>query len=192
MRMSTIALLTAILSTSAVAIAKPDTKKPDPSTPDDDNVSITMVAGKGRLGVSVIQISPELRAYFGAPGDRGVLVDSVRPDSPAAKAGVRVGDILTDVDGAAAKSATDILDAMSARKKGDAVPMAALRKGQRVELRATLEDDAGPAWHGGRPQMHFERFFDDGTFDHFNSNEMRKQLEDMQKRLEKLEHIQRS
>jgi S1-C subfamily serine protease len=60
-------------------------------------------------------MSPELRAHFGAPGDRGVLIDTVRAGSPAARAGIHVGDIVVEIDGDAARSAIDMLDAMSDR-----------------------------------------------------------------------------
>lgn len=125
----------------------------DPATlPDRDqgSMQITMTAGKGRLGVSVLQISADLRAHLGAPADRGVLVDAVRPDSPAAKAGVRVGDVLVDVDGDAARSATDILDAMADRKQGEAVKLEAIRDRGPVSLTATLEDDPDPRAAFGR------------------------------------------
>jgi S1-C subfamily serine protease len=70
---------------------------------------------KGRLGFAALPISPALRAHFGAPDDRGVLVDRVRPDSPAAHAGLQVGDVVTDVDGDAATSARDVIEALSDR-----------------------------------------------------------------------------
>ena len=136
-------------SPSAARPAKPGAPATAPA-PDQDSVQITMTAGKGRLGISVLQISPDLRAHLGAPADRGVIVDSVRPDSPAAKAGVHVGDVLVQVDGDAARSATDILDAMADRKKGEAVKLEAIRDRNPVSLTATLDDDPGPRVAFGR------------------------------------------
>jgi len=99
---------------------------------------------KGRLGFMALAISPELRAHLGAPDDRGVLVDGVRPDSPAAHAGVHVGDVVTEVDGAPARSASDVIQALSDRKTGDEVAIDAIRAGKRVELHARLESDPAP------------------------------------------------
>ncbi|MDX2089994.1 MAG: PDZ domain-containing protein [Kofleriaceae bacterium] len=133
-----------------IATAKP-VSKPVPSAPshdiDTDSMSITMTSSKGRLGVAVVEISPELRSHFGAPADRGVLVNVVKADSPAAKAGLRVGDVVTEVDGQPATSAMDMLEAMSDRKKGEAVSLAVLRAGKRTELTATLTEDPGMTWH---------------------------------------------
>src|SRR6187401_1148817 len=83
---------------------------------DQDPVQVTVKAGKGRLGVSVLEISPELRVHFGAPRDRGVLINTVRPDSPAARAGMAVGDVVTAVDGDPVDAAAPMLAAMSDRK----------------------------------------------------------------------------
>jgi membrane-associated protease RseP (regulator of RpoE activity) len=215
---SIIILLTTTAALGAAAgtgMARPDRSKPDTKTdaqtdarkapdataPDrSDTFEFTVRAGKGRLGVAVLQISPELRAHLGAPGDRGVLVDAVKPDSPAARAGVRVGDVILEVDGEAAASATDVLDAIGDRKKGEAVAIAVVRGGQRQELRATLEDDAGPAWRRGRlgprARPHFDpgRWFDDppsfGGLDRDarrSLDEARERIEELERRLERLE-----
>src|SRR5665647_908272 len=48
-----------------------------------------------RLGVMVVGLNPELRTFFGAPEDSGLLVAQVAPDSAAARAGIRVGDVIT-------------------------------------------------------------------------------------------------
>ncbi len=61
----------------------------------DLDVQVSM--GKGRLGVGVQALTPELAEYFGVK--EGVLVTSVQKDGAAAKAGVKVGDIITTVDG---------------------------------------------------------------------------------------------
>jgi serine protease Do len=54
-------------------------------------------ATRARLGVTVQELTPELAAYFGASD--GVLVSSLLADSPASRAGIRVGDVITSVDG---------------------------------------------------------------------------------------------
>jgi len=54
---------------------------------------------RGWLGVSIQPLSPELVRAFGAKDSKGVLVNEVVPDSPAAKAGLKPGDILLEFDG---------------------------------------------------------------------------------------------
>jgi membrane-associated protease RseP (regulator of RpoE activity) len=187
-------LLIAMLCGLGISSARAEPRPAAPrAIPPHDDVQVTVTAGKGRLGVVALQISPELRAHLGAPRDRGVLVDAVRPDSPAARAGLRVGDIVTDVDGDATKSASDVIDAMTDRKKGDEVPVVAFRSGQRVELRATLDSDPGPKWQSqsgslrglpGTPDDMNGWFRFNGTPDEMHSaiEELRKRMEDLERR----------
>jgi len=151
----------------------------------------------------VLQISPELRAYLGAPGDRGVLVDGVRADSPAAKAGIHVGDVIVGLDNHGTGSASDLLGAMSTRKKGDTVSISAIRDHNPVQLRATLDEDPGPQWSGrsfrfGTPGAHMqmpdlEHWFE--QMPNMGSSEIQKQLDaararidELERRLDKLDH----
>lgn len=117
--------------------------KARPGATDEDSVAVTVTAGKGRLGVSVVAISPDLRAHLGAPRDRGVLINTVRADSPAARAGVAVGDVVTEVDGDRVDGAVEMLAAMSDRKKGEVVTVGLVRDGKPMTVRATMEDDPG-------------------------------------------------
>jgi serine protease Do len=141
-------LLIAALSGSGIASAQTDQRSSDPKAgaPRHDDVQVTVTTGRGRLGFTAIHISRELRAHLGAPSDRGVLVDAVRPDSPAARAGLQVGDIVIDVDGDATRSASDVLGALSDRKTGDEVPIAVIRDGHRVDLRAKLDTNPDVTW----------------------------------------------
>ena len=61
------------------------------------DLDVQVRMGKGRLGVGVQALTPELAEYFGVK--EGVLVTSVQKDGAAAKAGVKAGDIITTVDG---------------------------------------------------------------------------------------------
>lgn len=186
-------LLIAVLCGVGVSQARADQNPSAPKAAPHDDVQVT-VTGKGRLGIVALPISSELRSHLGAPRDRGVLIDAVRPDSPAARAGLRVGDIVTDVDGDAAKSASDVLDALSDRKRGDEVPVVAFRSGQRVELRAKLDSDPGPVWQSQTQSRNFRGF--PGMPDNMNGwfrfdgtpDDMHSAIEDLRKRMEDLEH----
>jgi PDZ domain len=129
-----------------------DDSKPDTvvvAGQDDDDVQIidsprrvriTRNGGGGFLGVSLIGITPELRAHYGAPKDAGVLVGRVEKDSAAAKAGIEVGDVLTSVAGEHVESPVEVTRAMRGHKKGDAVKVEVLRNRASKTLTATLEE----------------------------------------------------
>lgn len=114
------------------------------------------LGGGPRLGVELVRTTPELRAHLGAPEDRGVLVGKVLPGSPAEKAGLKVGDVITSVDGSEVASAGSILEAIG-DKAGQGVDVELVRDGKPMKVRAELpklEDDepAGPrAFRRGVP-----------------------------------------
>ncbi|MGE0869560.1 MAG: S1C family serine protease [Kofleriaceae bacterium] len=195
MKKSIVSAVLVIAAQVGVSAADPAPRSGSQVAPPGSNYSVQIRASQGRLGVSVLQISSELRSYLGGPADRGVLVDAVRPDSPAAKAGVRVGDIVTDVDGAPATSADEMLDAMSDRNKGDAIKVKVVRNKQRIELTATLVDEPGP-----RISRQFQTFGNmpdaDRWFRSFGSpqsglwrQDLQDRIDELEKRLEKLEKI---
>ena len=174
------ALLAATLGSSALANA-------DPQQPDSTQTVVT--SGRGRLGFTAIQISPELRRHFGAASDRGVLVDRVLADSPAARAGLLAGDLVLTVDGARAQSVEDVINAISDVKKNDVVTLDIQRGPNRMTLHATLESDPGPRiqrferdWSSGQPG---ESPIDGTPF--MADPETRKALEDLRMRLDRLE-----
>ena len=53
-----------------------------------------MGAGRGRLGVRIESLNEDLAGALGAPGKQGVLVLEVLDDTPAARAGLRAGDVI--------------------------------------------------------------------------------------------------
>src|SRR5262249_47483486 len=84
-----------------------------------------------------------------AEGDEGggFKVDTVNADSPAAKAGVKVGDHLVKIEGAAVTTRGSINDLLADKKVGDVVLLSLKRDGKDVEVRATLAAEQGG---GGR------------------------------------------
>jgi predicted metalloprotease with PDZ domain len=100
--------------------------------------------GRSYIGVSLTNLSPELREHFGAPKDAGVMVESVQSDSPAEKAGIRVGDIILAADGKDVKSPTDLRRALTEKKEGDSVRIEALRGKARQTFVAAVKEREAP------------------------------------------------
>jgi hypothetical protein len=96
-------------------------------------------AERGFLGVELTDLTPELRLHFGAPEDAGVLVGRVEPDSPAAAAGIQVGDVITRADGEEVGSALGLTARIGMRKEGDLVALEVVRDRKVETLSATLE-----------------------------------------------------
>ena len=100
--------------------------------------------GGGYLGVRSIELTPELRQHFGAPKDAGVMVGTVEPDSPAAKAGIQVGDILTAIDGDGVGSTRELSRTVRRHKDGETLKVELLRDRSRKTFSVTVEERKDP------------------------------------------------
>lgn len=96
--------------------------------------------GGGFLGVLLAELTPELRAHFGVKEDAGVMVSKVIDDSPASRAGLEVGDIITAVDGEAIGSGGQLAHSIRSREDGESVLLEVWRDGSVQNLTATVEE----------------------------------------------------
>ncbi|HEX9668579.1 MAG TPA: PDZ domain-containing protein [Thermoanaerobaculia bacterium] len=94
---------------------------------------------RGFLGVGTLPLTKELRTHFGVPEESGVLVASVEAGSPADKAGIRVGDVLTRVDGEAIEGPHDLRAALRDAEDGQAATVELWRDGKAQTVTANLE-----------------------------------------------------
>lgn len=97
-----------------------------------------LLVSRGYLGVGLTDLTPELRTHFGVPEDAGVMVSKVEPGSPAEKAGIKVGDVLTLVDGKEVKSSWDVRSKIRGYDDGHQVPVEVWRNGKAQNLTITL------------------------------------------------------
>ena len=98
----------------------------------------------GYIGVALVDLTPELRRHFGVGEEAGVMVSRVEEGSPAAKAGVVVGDILVAVDGDEVESAWDVRLAIRQKKTDDAAKLDLWRDGRAVTVTATVAERQAP------------------------------------------------
>jgi S1-C subfamily serine protease len=136
--------------------------------------------GPPRLGLQVQSMTPELRGFFQAPEEAGVLVARVEPKSPAAGAGVEVGDVILEAGGERIESPRDLVWAALRAPEGEKLPLVLLRKGERLEVELVPR---------GRPRQPFwEREDLWGPGQGGVLRELREQLRNLERRLEELEH----
>lgn len=103
---------------------------------------VELTAGLGRrgfLGVALLDLTPELRSYFGAPEDRGILISQVVDDSPAFAAGLRVGDVLTAVHGQPVEGVVGFQLTIARGREGDETDLECWRDGKPLTVHAALE-----------------------------------------------------
>ena len=90
---------------------------------------------KPYIGVTVSSVSSEAQGY-GLP--TGAAVRSVEADSPAAKAGLEENDIITEVDGTAITSSTELVNYVGEKTPGDELTFKVYRQGAELELTVTI------------------------------------------------------
>ena len=91
-----------------------------------------------RLGIQFQEIQGQLAQYFHLADERGVLVTSVDKDGPAAKAGMKAGDVLVKLGSDEVADSDDLREAVSSAEAGAQVTVTVQRDGRPVELKVTL------------------------------------------------------
>jgi len=101
-----------------------------------------------RLGFRVKEAPAALRDQLDLAADEGVLVDVVAPDGPAAKAGLKVNDLLLKLADRKLGTPQDLRDALNERQPGETVAIEVLSKGKRRTVDVTLGER--PAQEGAQ------------------------------------------
>lgn len=110
-------------------------------------------ASSRRIGVSTMRLTKQLADYFGIADGKGVLVTSVTDDSPAAKAGIKAGDVITAIDGEKVDDTGDLSRAINKNKDGD-VTLTVIRNKSQLTIRVTPKNGNFPyATPGGTQQI---------------------------------------
>ncbi len=85
-------------------------------------------------GVALASIPGDLRRFYGAPGDAGVLVTEVEPESPASAAGLRVGDVLVRAGREPLRAPGDLEVRLALRKPGAPLVLDLVRGGKSMAV----------------------------------------------------------
>ena len=98
---------------------------------------------RGWLGVSLQPLSPELATSFGVKEAKGALVTEVMPDSPAATAGLRSGDVITEINGKKVENPGDVARTVALAPLGRAAKLTVWRDKQEHSLTVVLREAPG-------------------------------------------------
>ncbi len=96
--------------------------------------------GKGFLGVSLIELTPDLLDHFNVKAGTGVMVSHVETGSPADKAGIQPGDVVTEIDGEAVQSSWDVQRQIRHKDGGEGATIELWRGGKVQRLTATIAE----------------------------------------------------
>lgn len=111
------------------------------------DVANTIISGKDvehpRIGATVGTVTPQMSKKLGlGNGAYGAYVNGVTQDSPADKAGIKKGDVITKIDGEQVDAATSLITSIRNHKVGDKVMLTILRDGKEQEVEVELASDA--------------------------------------------------
>jgi S1-C subfamily serine protease len=121
------------------------------------------------------------------PGEGGVVVSEVVPNSPAARAGLRRDDVITAVDDRPTNNPDDLRDAIQKAGPGKEVTLQVLRGKEKQTIKTTL-GEGGAGFFGAPgenrfPMMDMESMFDQGR----RLRELERRVSELEKRLKELE-----
>ena len=88
---------------------------------------------RGWIGVEPGELTPELAQTFGIRSAEGVIVTGVLGNGPAAAAGIRPGDVITQVSGQPVRTVSELLTQIAALTPGQASPFVLQRRGEQLE-----------------------------------------------------------
>lgn len=103
-----------------------------------DQLKTTGKVQRGQLGVIIQEVSFDLAQSFGLDKPTGALIAKVNADSPAAKAGLQVGDIIRGVNGEEVRSSNDLPLKIGSSAPGKDITLNIWRKGQTMNVVVTL------------------------------------------------------
>ena len=113
-----------------------------------DSIIETGRVARGYLGIGVQPASEEMLASLGVEHASGVVVNHIEKGSPAQRAGLEPGDVITNVAGRSIRTPGELIATISEIAPGKEVDIRAFRSGTEERMRATLaerKDESAPA-----------------------------------------------
>jgi len=95
---------------------------------------------RGRLGIAIQNLSSDLAKAFGIKSNKGVVIANIDEDSPAEKAGIKVGDVLIEVNGRKVANAADLKNIIGMMRVGVEVELKVIRDGRVKNLSAIIKE----------------------------------------------------
>jgi serine protease Do len=93
----------------------------------------------GYMGIGITDVTPENSKFFDLKKSEGALVSQVEPDSPAAKAGLKTGDVILGLDGKPVNDAGGLQVEVGQKQPGTTIRLDVMRNGKSETIPVTLE-----------------------------------------------------
>jgi serine protease Do len=129
------------------AFRMPDMQIPEMPSMDLGGEMALLPGGRPRLGIDAEDIGGQLGSFFGAPDGEGILVRSVNSGSPAEKAGLKAGDVITSFNGDRVRSLGDLRQKLASQNEARTAKIGVLRNKTEVLLTVELPERAPKGRH---------------------------------------------
>ena len=93
----------------------------------------------GYMGIGIADVTPDEAKFFAVKTASGAVVSQVEPESPAAKAGLKTGDVITQLDGKTVEDAGQLQVAVGQKQPGTKIDLTVMREGKSEQVPVTLE-----------------------------------------------------
>ena len=100
---------------------------------------------RGRLGIDFEDLAPDAAVALKLPTADGALISTVQPDSPAAKAGLRRGDVVLAFNGRPVRSGPDLRNRLGLTPVGDTIELTVFRDGNKLTVKLQIAPPQGIA-----------------------------------------------
>jgi serine protease Do len=94
----------------------------------------------GHIGIGIADITPENAKFFEGSAATGGVVTQVEADSPGAKAGLQIGDVITEIDNQPVTDAGELQVLVGQKQPGSKIALKVLRDGKTISVPVTLEE----------------------------------------------------
>ncbi len=153
---------------------------------------------EGYIGVGIQNLTEQLGDYFGVKDGAGVLITEVFEDSPAAKAGLKAGDLVVAVDGEDIAQADELQEIIADKKEGDQVSVEYLRHGNREKVTVEVAENSAGINRYSIPDINIQIpnlslmknldhfYFSDDDNGYFNAEEYKQQMKELKKELQEM------
>ncbi|NOR22040.1 MAG: PDZ domain-containing protein [Candidatus Aminicenantes bacterium] len=116
-------------------------KLPKPPEPPEPKMFSWGLEHRKYIGIYLEEINRELSEYFGVKKGRGLLVAKITKDSPAEKAGLKVGDVIIKADGIRTERARDLTRVIQDKEKGERIKLELLRNKKVRSVEVEIEEE---------------------------------------------------
>lgn len=102
----------------------------------------------GFIGIGISDVTPDNAKFFNVNNPAGAVVTQVDPNSPGAKAGLKIGDVVTKLDGKTVTDAGELQVEVGQKHPGETIQLDVMRDGKSMTIPVTLQSMNGPNENG--------------------------------------------